>query len=43
MDLVLCSPELMKLDHGKTTTRYVLRVAEFTKDDEYIFLSYIQE
>jgi hypothetical protein len=43
MDLVLYSPELMKRDHDKTTGRYVLRVAEFTKDDEYIFLSYIQE
>jgi hypothetical protein len=43
MDHVLCSPELMKHDHGKTTMRYVLRVVEFTKDDEYIFLSYIQK
>jgi hypothetical protein len=41
MDPVLYSPELMKLDHGKTTTRYVLRVVEFTKDDEYIFFPYI--
>jgi hypothetical protein len=43
MDHVLCSHELMKQDHGKTMTRYVLQVAEFTKDDEYIFLPYIQE
>jgi hypothetical protein len=44
MDPILFSPELMKHDHGKTTTRYVLRVAEFTKDvDKYIFLPYIQE
>jgi hypothetical protein len=43
MDPVLYSPELMKLDHGKTTMRYVLRVAEFMKDDEYIFLLYIHE
>jgi hypothetical protein len=43
MDYVLCSLEIMKQDHGQTTERYVLRVVEFMKDDEYIFLPYIQE
>jgi hypothetical protein len=43
MDLILCSPVLMKQGHGKTTTRYVLRVVEFTKDVEYIFLPYIKK